>query len=90
MMKSDRPGEADERVGAGGRDVRVLRHPRGWAVVRTGNVRPSRVALTKERALHIAKAYAREERGQLIVEDDDGPAPLPLALAHAKGGPTSR
>jgi hypothetical protein len=54
---------------APGRLVRVHPHPKGWAVTREGNIRPSRVATTRERAIHIARAYAREERTELVVEE---------------------
>ena len=57
-----------------GKEVRVVRHPRGWAVIRVGNVRPSRVTPDKERAILIARGYAREERSTWVVEDEDAPA----------------
>ena len=63
---------------APGKEVRVVRHPRGWAVIRVGNVRPSRVTADKERAILIARGYAREERSTWVVEDDEVPAMEPL------------
>jgi hypothetical protein len=66
---------------APGRLVRVHPHPKGWAVTREGNIRPSRVAATRERALHIARAYAREERTELVVEE--------TPTTSATNGPTA-
>ena len=59
-----------------GKEVRVVRHPRGWAVIRVGNVRPSRVTPDKERAILIAKGYAREERSNWVLEEDEPSAPV--------------
>lgn len=56
---------------APGKEVRVVRHPRGWAVIRVGNVRPSRVTPDKERAILIARGYAHEERSTWVVEDEE-------------------
>ena len=61
-----------------GQEVRVVRHPRGWAVIRVGNVRPSRVTPDRERAILIAKGYAHEERSTWTIEDEEQPAHVAL------------
>ncbi len=60
----------DTRRRETGRDVIVAPSPRGgWAVLRQGNKRPSRVKSSKAEAIKIGMIYAREERTQLIVRD---------------------
>lgn len=57
-----------------GRNVIVEPSPRGgWAVMRQGNKRPSRVKSTKDEAIKIGMIYAKEERTQLIVREPDVP-----------------
>ncbi len=60
--------------GKHGKDVTVGPHAAsgGWSVERQGNERASNVTDTKKEAVAIGRAYAKEEKSELVIKGQDG------------------
>lgn len=54
------------------RNVHVIKHLQGWAVVLEGNERPSYTTRTKCEAIAVGRALAAHGQSELIIYDEDG------------------
>jgi hypothetical protein len=55
-----------------GKNVYVVPHVDGWAIKKEGNKRASNVCDTKKEAQKIAINYAKSEKSELIILNEDG------------------
>lgn len=54
------------------RNVHVVKHLQGWAVVLEGYERPSFTTRTKCEAIAVGRGLAAHEQSELIIYDEDG------------------
>jgi hypothetical protein len=57
---------------AKGKNVHVVPRPEGWAIVKEGNERATKVTPTKKEAVDAARPIARQNESELVIHNKDG------------------
>lgn len=55
-----------------GKNVHVVPHPEGWAELKEGNQRPSKLFDTQKEAIKHARQSAQNEKSELIIHSKNG------------------
>lgn len=54
------------------KNVHVVKHPRGWAVMVSGNVKATKVTATQKEAEKVAIIIATNQKSEVIIHGRDG------------------